>query len=321
MLATTPRLDVLAIGQCASDTLCLVPHLPHADTKLEVGAFVRAPGGPAATAAATVQRLGGRAAFLGRLGDDALGDHALAQLAAQGIDITHCVRTPGAASHQAVVLACPSDGTRTIVWTRGSAGLARPDDVPRDAVLAAKGLLLDSLHLEAGAHAAAIARRAKRPVFLDGGTARDGVLAVLKRTDVCFATRAFAFDLTGARTIAAALPKLARLGPRVVGVTLGAEGAIAYDAAARETLVSSGFAVDVVDTTGAGDAFHGALAFALLRGARLDIACAFANAVAALACTALGAQAGLPTRAQALALVRAQRPALRLPAALTRDAG
>ncbi len=282
---------VAAIGQCAADTLCIVPHLPHHDSKLEVRAFVRCAGGPAATAAATVQRLGGHATFIGHTGDDAAGAFVRASLDALGVDTTHLRVRRGASSHEAFVMVDAATGARTIVWTRGGAGLGRASELPRDVLRSIDGLLLDSLHVEAGAEAA---RLTTARVFLDGGTARDGVERVLRRTDVCFATRAFLRDVTGVRDVRDALRALARRGPRITGVTLGHDGAIAYDAERASYSASAGFDVRVVDTTGAGDVFHGAIAYALLHRMRLDRALSFANAAAALACTALGAQGALP---------------------------
>jgi sugar/nucleoside kinase (ribokinase family) len=301
--------DAIALGQCAADTLCIVPHLPKLDTKLEVARFVRRAGGPAATAAATIQHLGGRTAFVGCVGDDAPGRAAIAALAKQGVDVTHTVFVPEAESHEAFILADPTTRTRTIVWTRGTAGLLEPRDIPAEVVRASRALLVDSLHIHAGIYAARIAQRADVPVFLDAGTAREGLHALLRRTDICFATRRCLYDLTRRGTTAERLTQLAALGPRIAGVTLGEEGSLAYSAADRALVASPAFEVNAVDTTGAGDAFHGAIAFALTRRIALAPALTFANAVAALACTALGAQAALPTREETLALIHAQRSA------------
>jgi sulfofructose kinase len=304
-----PHPRVAALGQCAADTLCIVPRLPAPDTKLEVREFLACAGGPAATAAATVRRLGGQAAFIGHVGADDAGVFVRGALDALGVDTTFLRTRSRASSHRAFVMVDGSTGARTIVWTTGSVGRLRARDVPADLIRSVDGVLLDSVHLEAGGAAARIARNAGVQVFLDGGTARDGVERVLRRTDVCFATRAFLRDVTGVRDLRAALRTLARSGPRITGVTLGEEGAIGYDAAADAYAASAAFDVRVVDTTGAGDVFHGAIAFAVLSGQTLPDALAFANAAAALSCTAPGAQGALPTGREVLRLVRAQRPA------------
>jgi sugar/nucleoside kinase (ribokinase family) len=129
------------------------------------------------------------------------------------------------------------------------------------------------------------------------------------------ASRDFPARLTGNHSLPDALPKICRrFGCRVVGATLGRDGALAWDG--RSFHYSPGFCVEAIDTTGAGDVFHGAFAFALLEGHSLDHILEFSCAAAALNCTALGARGGIRPVSEIRRLMLEGR---RYPAAFDRD--
>jgi sugar/nucleoside kinase (ribokinase family) len=173
-------------------------------------------------------------------------------------------------------------------------------------VTRARSLLVDTSDLEASVAAATAAKKAGVPVIVDIDRTEPGVDRLLKQVDVLVAAEGFPQAHTGATTLGAAVRKLSgEYGAAIVVVTLGASGALCWDG---ETEVqSAGYVVPVVDPTGAGDAFRaGFLAAWLYGSSSLSDVLDFANATAALKCRALGAQTGLPSRAEVLGLLTDQ---------------
>jgi sugar/nucleoside kinase (ribokinase family) len=132
-------------------------------------------------------------------------------------------------------------------------------------------------------------------VILDAGSARPGMAVLVARADIVIASERFLPAFLGIDDPERGVRELTAAGPGVTGVTLGDRGVLVWDGA--RLLHQPAFAVDAVDTTGAGDVFHGAFAYGLLHGWELDRTTRFAAAAAAWSCTRLGAQAGAPTRA------------------------
>jgi len=289
---------VFCIGLAVQDTILTLPALPTAPGKVRANARHEVGGGPAATAAVTVARLGAPARFAGLLGTDATGDAIAAELAAEGVDTAGLRRLAGWPSPASVVLV-DAAGERLIVVHAPplAEALAGPDPD-----LDGMGAVLCDCFWPAGARRliAAAARRGL-PSVLDADVNRHdrATIAplVAEASHVVFSRGGLAQfagtdDIAGGLAAAAAV----RTRPaRLLGVTDGAEGLYAWTgggvARSRPPRVAA------VDTTGAGDAFHGALALGLANGWEEDGAIALAHAVAALKCTRPGGRAGLPDRA------------------------
>lgn len=296
---TTPRYDVVGVGYTTVDHVALAP-LPGRDTKLELPFIPREGGGPTATAMVTVARLGARARFIGIMGDDDRGAFMRRELEAAGVDTRHARVVPGAASQFSFVLVDPGTGERTILWTRNGLPPLRATDLERDHVTAGRVLHLDTHELTVASCAAAWARDAGMKVVLDAGTPRAGILGVVPLVHYCLCAESFLAAMTGERDRVVASRRLLAMGPEVVITTLGARGALVVTG--DEVFESPGYAVDVVDTTGAGDVFHGAFDYALLQGWDLHRMVDFANAAAALKCRAPGGRSGIPTVEEVRAL-------------------
>ncbi len=301
--------DVLGVGLASLDFLCLVERFPEPGTKGGMLAFSRQGGGQVGTALAAVARLGGRAAFLGKLGDDDIGLAARESLAVEGVDLSYLITVAGMPSLLAVVLVETGSGRRTVVVQQDLRAAITAGEVPAEAVAAARAVHLDTHEVEAALAAAAHARRAGTLVSLDAEKLRPGVERLVPLVDYLVASEAFPGLFTGLADDRAALEALAALGPPVVVQTLGAAGARAF--VAGRHLEVPGFAVPVVDTTGAGDVFHGAFLLAMLEAGEatpeaVRRAIRFANAAAAMKCRALGGRAGIPTRAEVAAFLRAR---------------
>ena len=303
------RFDAVGIGLNSADQFCVVREYPRVNTKSGVLETAREGGGQAATAMAALARLGMRAAYIGAVGDDEAGEFSLTSLRAEGVNVEGVVTQQGRASQSAIIIVQQEGegeekGSRTILWRR-EVSLAR-GDVNKEIVRAGRALHLDGHHVEAEILAARWAREEGSPVFLDAERAPEGTRDLIGLTDYLMAAEDFPALLTGVSDHREALRLLHAMGPEVVGVTLGAGGALAYDGA--RFYEAPGFHVDVLDTTGAGDAFHGGFLYGVLRKMSLEDTLRFANAVAAMNCTALGGRPALPRLCEVKAFLQASSP-------------
>lgn len=287
------RFDVVGLGQCCIDYLGLVDPFPMVDHKAEVHRLTVQGGGPAATAMVAASRLGLRTAFMGKVGDDSLGADIIRGLEAEGVDTSGVVTAPDATSQFAFIAYERERPTRTVFWTRGSAFPLAASEIRPDLVQASRCLHLDGLHIEASLAAARVARKAGIPVLLDSGTLREEYRPLLPLVDCLAVSEGFARAFAGTEDPVEALHALATTGARLVCVTLGSRGCVGLQDG--RVVRQRAWPVEVVDTTGCGDAFHGGLVPAVLQEWPLEETLAFASAVAALKCRCVGGRAGLPT--------------------------
>jgi len=287
-------IEVVGLGQACVDYLGRVPSYPREDGKMELVDLQSQCGGPASTALVTLSRLGIKTSFLGSVSDDPIGVEVLRGLRADRVDYSFVKITPGHTSQFAFIAVSRESGNRTIFWHRGSAPPLKKEEVDLSPFSHAKVLHLDGLMIEASIEAATQARARGLKVVLDAGTMREGSLELVSRIDVLIASARFAAPLVGEDPPAEkALEALSRFGPKEIVVTLGTQGSVGWN---RGEIVSqSAFPVDVVDTTGAGDVYHGAYIYGLLKGWNMKTCMRFASAASALKCRAIGARAGIPT--------------------------
>lgn len=290
--------DVVGLGLNAVDHLCVVPHFPKFDSKLKMLDFRRQGGGQAATAMVACQRLGLRTRYLGKVGDDDLGRYSQKSLEDEGIDVAGVIVVPGARNQFAFILIDQRTGERTIIWDRDQRLVIRPEEVPREIICSAKVLLVDGHDAAASVRAAQFAKEEGMIVVMDAERISKETDELVSLVDILIGERHFPERFTGIPELKEALAEIARRGPRVVGVTLGEEGACAfYDGA---FYCSPAYEVCCRDTTGAGDVFHAAFIRALFEDWDLKQCLDFSNAVAALKCRDLGGRAALPSFDQVL---------------------
>lgn len=296
--------DVVGVGINVIDYLFRIPHFPEPDTKMDaLGAAIQG-GGLTATAMVACARLGLRSRYLGKFGDNEIGDLARRELAGEGLDLTAAVAAAGVPNRFCTVLVEETSGARTIVRQCDPRIWLRPEELDRRAVTSGRLLQMDGYEGEAALAAARWAREAGIPVCLDAEEPTERREELFRLADVLIVGRRYGRRLTGTDEVGGILEGLARMGPACVGVTLGEAGsALLYRGRRVE---APGFPVEVVDTTGAGDVFHGAFAYGLLQGWEAGDILTFANAVSALKCTRLGGRTGIPTAAQAHAFLRAR---------------
>lgn len=299
--------DVVTLGLNSIDLVAVVAEYPVINSKQRLQRFARLPGGQMATASAVCARLGWRARYIGVFGDDGLGRFSRDSLTAEGVDVAASWTAPGASNQFAVVLVDGRSGARTVLWDRHPALSIDPAAVPRAAVESGRLLIVDCQETAAATVAAQYARAAGIPTIIDVERVRPGIGELLQQIDVVIAAQEFPTELTGHEDLGRALEAIAaEFNAPIVCVTLGEEGSLAH-VNGRE-IRTRGFAVDCVDTTGAGDAFRGGFAAAWLADPQGDVAdvLAYANAVAALNCRALGARGGMPTRREVELLLMAR---------------
>lgn len=281
------------LGFCSWDYVCAIPRVP-VDGKVQILRRQNQGGGPAATAVFAAQRLGAKTAFIGVAGDDEGGRGILAEFHACGVDTSAMRIRTGAESSVSFCWAEQETGHRSIAWAHGTGALLRPEEVDLAVVRASRALHLDGHQTAAALHAATAARDAGVIVCLDAGTLVPGIDELVRRCDIVIASERFAREFTGCRETDDALKALHQRGPRLTVITEGARGSVGYDG--RASVRMPAFPVRVVDSTGAGDVYHGAFLCRHLEGGTLAESMRFASAAAALKCEVLGGRAGIPSR-------------------------
>jgi ribokinase len=291
------------VGSANMDMVVQVSHLPIAGETVLGGTFVRARGGKGANQAVTAARLGGDVTFVARLGRDRFGQESVTAYQAEGINVDHIIWDDETPSGVALIMVNQA-GENIIAVAPGANSRLAPEDV-----MAAEGAIKEAscvlmqleIPLETVRVAVELAARHNIRVILNPAPAVPLSDDLLKKVDILTPNESEAATLVGgyspqmAKSTARLLySKLHSHGIKTVVVTLGAEGALLLTGSTMTQQVPS-FAVKPVDTTGAGDAFNGALAVALARGMALSEAVRYANATGALTVTRTGAQPSLPT--------------------------
>jgi ribokinase len=296
-----PGYDILGFGAVAVDELLYVDEYPPPERKVRVHRQLRQCGGLTGTALVAAARLGARCAYVGVLGDDELSRFAIDSLEREGIDLDHRVSQANARPAHSTIIVDETHKTRTIFASIGEAIGADPQLPPADLIRWARVLLVDHHGLEGTLRAVRIARESGVHVVADfernPGPPFPTLLAMV---DYLVISERFARELTGdlQSPVQRLLPQLWSPDRRVVVVTCGADGGW-FQVGGPTGAVARypAFPVEVVDTTGCGDVFHGAYAVGVAEGQDVPECVRFASAVAALKATQRGGQAGCPTRA------------------------
>jgi sugar/nucleoside kinase (ribokinase family) len=292
-----PEFDVVGVGLNATDTLLVVPHFPAYAGKVPYQEEVVSPGGQVASALVACAQLGLKTKYIGSIGDDERGRIQWDSLQGTGINLDHVQLRKGCANQAAYIIIDRSTGERTVLWRRDDCLRIDPEEIAPEQITCARLLHIDGHDTPAVARAAAIARRHGIPVSVDVDTIYHGFDRVLPNIDYLVASSEFPSAWTGKNDPFEALEAIqSEYGMRVAAMTLGAHGSVAR--LDGRFYYSPAFAVNCVDTTGAGDVFHGAFCYAVLQGMPMLEVLEFSNAMAALNCTALGARGGIRGLAQ-----------------------
>lgn len=285
---------IICVGHAALDFVYRIEAFPPAPTKVRSLEHIESGGGMAANAAATIARLGGLVELWSRTGADSAGERIHAFLEQEGVDIRHVRTYEGARSSTSAVIV-DGKGERLIIGERDHAMSMDASWLPLERVAEAAAVVSDLRWVEGTRAAFTAARAAGVPTLLDADLGGGGSLDEF----LCLADYAIfsgpaldAFAAGGSEQ--ERLKRVLALGVRLAGVTRGAAG-YTWASAEGQGGHQPAFATEIVDTTGAGDAFHGAFAWALAQGHTFADCARIAAAVSALKCRRLGARSALPT--------------------------
>jgi ribokinase len=298
------QIEVVGLGSCTVDFFALVPKLIGADEKVNANRLEIHAGGVTANNLTQVARLGASAGWFGLIGDDANGRIIMEAFADDSMD-TSAVEIVRNELSSLTWIPVDTQGERCIYMFPNVTAKVTPQQIRER--FAAYIRQARHLHTEASQlplppvlEAIRIARDAGVKVifdldvdptyFVESGLGTEAnLMEALRLTDVLKPCKVAARDLTGESDYSKIAAKLLTLGPGTVAITMGGEGSLI---ASRDSMIQRpAYRVDVVDTTGAGDAYMGGLSYALLRGWPHETVASFANACAALCCTKVGARA------------------------------
>lgn len=286
-----PGKRVVGLGLACLDQLLLWRDMKAPVEGNRVVDFSTQGGGMVGTALVAVARLGGAAEFWGAAGSDWMGEQIVQGLASEGVDTSQVARIEGGRGPMVLVCVDRPTGERHFLYSTGFGPQEQPIGA-LDRLRDAGCLLVDGSHPASALRAAQEAKRLRVPVVADIGGMDDRWRALLAHVDYAIASEHCARALGIADDPPRVCETLCAMGPPHAVLTLGTRGLVALSHGRRSSLPA--FSVEVVDTTGAGDVFHGAFCYALVRGFPMERGLLFASAVAALKCRRLGGRAGIP---------------------------
>jgi len=243
-----------------------------------------------------LRRLGLKTAYAGRFGSDAEGKFGFQTLKDDHVNVDFAEVVDGARNQLAFIIIDARTGERTIIWDRDEKLAYKPDEAPAEFGAMGRVLHLDAHDPPACVRVAEAARASGTIVSADIDNVYEGLPELLPLIDILIGSKEFPRRVTGITDERSALVELKqRYSCAVVGMTIGADGAVVY--CDGSFIESQGFAAPggCRDTTGAGDAFHGGFLYGLLTGEDIETSLRLGNAVAAMKCSALGARTALPT--------------------------
>jgi sugar/nucleoside kinase (ribokinase family) len=253
-------------------------------------------GGPVSTGIVAMARLGAKVGCIGKVGDDYWGDLILKEYKKYKVDTSHVLVEKGRTSPCVVVLVEASTGERAFLGLPSNLTPLKLNESDRKYIKNSKMLFL-ALGGPLMVEAAKIAKDAGVPVLMDGLATEE----LRGLVDVAICGKEHAYSMTNTNDAFEAVEKLSTDGYKIVGVTLGSEGSIFK--ADGKIVRQKAFKVKVVDTTGAGDVFHGAFAYGLLQRWGIEKIAEFASAISAIKCTKLGGRSGIPTLEETLEFI------------------
>lgn len=294
---------ILCVGALTMDTILRLDALPRAAGKYLPREAVEIAAGMASSAASAIARLGGEVALWASAGTDPVGDRAVAELEAEGIDCSHIRRLEGARTAFSSILV-DANGERIIVPFYDRTLASPAQSVPPIAAGDYAAVMTDVRWPWAAETALRAAREAGIPAILDADTAPVELLEILLPLAThIVASEPAAISVTGTTDLRECVRILADRYDVFTAVTGGADGCYWTEGAVKQVFHVPGFKVDAVDTLAAGDVFHGAFAHGLVEGKDMTHIIRFANAAAAIKCARFGGRAGSPSQAEVISFI------------------
>ncbi|MCF8239862.1 MAG: hypothetical protein K9J16_00645 [Melioribacteraceae bacterium] len=282
------KIDVLCVGNASFDMIFTVEHHPQADEKMTASSYICAGGGPAANAAITAARLGFKSAFAGYLGYDFYGNSSMIEFEHENVMTSFVIR--GAVPTPLSVSIVKPDGSRSLVNYRKSTKPLSENAIDFSNI-EPKVILFDGHEPNISLVLLELAKAKNIITILDAGSLNDGTCELYNKVDHLICSEKFALELTGENSGEEAIEKLYEQNKNVV-ITLGSRGLIFKNESSSGKMPA--FNVDVKDSTGAGDVFHGAFAASLVFGMTYEESLNFSSAAAAMSCREIGVRAGTP---------------------------
>jgi len=306
--------DCVGFGMNAVDYLSILDPYPNLDEKVEVVESSRQGGGPVPTAMVTLARLGLKVAYIGKIGDDPEGGFVKAELDKEGVNTDYLIKDKKSKTAKAFIWVDKNTGKRTVALDKTRSNHIEISELKFIDSITTKFLHIDARKPEVDIFLSQWAKKLGAKVSLDVGSLRSGVELVFPFVNHLIVSKSFACGFTRLSDPFSACKKLMKEGFEIVVVTIGEDGCICgsprgfttsgsprgFNTSGEENefFHSPGFPVKVVDTTGAGDVFHGAFIYGLLEKWDLKRAARFACATAAMKCRKLGGRAGIPNLAE-----------------------
>lgn len=285
------KYDVVGIDMPCVDFAVNVDHFPEPNGGERIRELSWQGGGKVATGMVAAARLGAKGAMLGAVGTDSYGTFCDKDFIRHGIDTSHLLKREGKTTGMSVVLSNRETMGRAIIYNVGTAERMTREELPVDYLQNARYLhlaMLDDVTVEA----ARIARQAGVKIFLDADMYSEELEEFIPMVDVFVASEFVYSAMFDDQNYEANCRKMMERGPQIVVFTFGEKGCVGLSEEGYFELPA--YHVEVVDTVGAGDVYHGAFVAGLLKGWPVKKIAQFASAVSAIKCTRIGGRAGIP---------------------------
>jgi sulfofructose kinase len=299
-------MDALCVGHAAWDMSFFLEGFPAENSKLEIRSMSECGGGPAANAAYLLARWGVSVGLAASIGADAYGDRIAEELAAAGCDVAWLDRNPSGVTPVSAILVNQHNGSRTIINRKASGGSPLRLKSPPPLSGPPRVLLFDGHELDASLQALELFPDAQ--TILDAGSLREGARELARRVDFLVSSERFACqfsdlpDLASCENQAKAIAALCAWNGKSVVITRGERGMLRGTSDGFQHYPA--FPVQAVDTTAAGDIFHGAFAYGVLTGLPIDETLRLSAATAAISVTIRGGRPSIPDLPQVREMLR-----------------
>ena len=289
--------DVIGLGSVTVDFVAVVKNWPAEGQKQPLESLSIHDGGLVGTALVAAARLGGNTGFIGKLGFSNMAKRAIEAFKAENIDTSFVIREKNAEPIVAFVFTNSDSGHRNIFWTRQSVKYPMPDELENTKWYEkTKVLMIDDECGLPGIEAAQVAREYNIDIVIDIEQGNEYTKKALEVANHIVVSQDFAQPYTGLNETNEMLKKLQVSKNQTVVITRGDKGCIILQS--EKIFEIPGYEVNVVDTTGCGDVFHGAYALAIAQGRTVKQACEMACAAGAMCATKKGGRDGIPNAKQ-----------------------
>jgi sulfofructose kinase len=285
-------MDIVGVGLATVDYLGVVPYVPKPGSSVNMKKFKEQCGGPASTALIAAAKMGAYTSYVGIVGGDNNGNLIKQSFMDFNVDVSELTLEKGKASTIIFVVVHEKSGERTFYGCNSNVSRIDFNADKESLIASAKYLHLDATNFDEAYEAADIARKHQVKISLDGCVVNKRTNELIKLTDVLITNETYPEEVTGFNDPRKALLTLKRMGPEIVVSTMGVRGCLVVEG--DDIVHYDAYNVEAVDTTGAGDVFHGAFLYGLIQGWNIKDLISFASATSAINCLTVGGRKGLP---------------------------